>query len=289
MIDGTRLYWWSPVREVRSLALEVRVASPGWLRAARVGGAPFRNFGDELSRNVVQYATGKRPRWAPASRADLFAVGSIIEKAVAGGAECDVWGSGVRGHADVSGDRSQTRFLAVRGTFTRDVLGLPLSTPLGDPALLLRSMRGRAEGGDRIVLIPHYHAFNSRSGHKQILMARRAGWRVVSPTQSLDSILLEIQSAALVLSSSLHGKIVADAIGIPAAFVDFGSRTEIDFKYRDYLSIWSQSLHFYGVRDLLSGVPAPVLKQANLARDDIDGKIDRVCGGLLEAAGRIKS
>ncbi len=59
------------------------------------------------------------------------------------------------------------------------------------------------------------------------------GVRVVSPMQSWNRCLEEITSAELVLSTSLHGVVVAEAFGIPARMVKL-SEHENPFKYRDY-------------------------------------------------------
>lgn len=259
------------------------MAASGWMHAARVGGVPLRNFGDELSARVVEYAFGREARWSSAGRADLFAVGSIVEKAVAARKACDIWGSGVRGHSALATPSARMRFSAVRGQFSRAALGLDVSTALGDPALLLREQVGRVGGGSNVVFIPHYHAFNSRANREAIEQGKNRGWQIVSPTQSLETVLEAMRGACIVLSSSLHGKIVADAMGVPSIFVSFKNRTEPDFKYQDYLSVWNQQLHFHPVDELVE-MPQRVMDRARRERDEIDAMIDSVNANLLRAA-----
>jgi pyruvyltransferase len=56
---------------------------------------------------------------------------------------------------------------------------------------------------------------------------------VVSPLGSWNRRIDAILEAELVLASSLHGIIVAEAFGIPARYVRLSS-AEAEFKYRDY-------------------------------------------------------
>lgn len=276
------------MREPRSLALETRIAFRGWMRAARRGGMPLRNFGDELSRTVVAEAFGEDVAWAPPSRAKLFAVGSILERAIVGRESCTVWGSGLRSHNALEArmthiDRS-THFAAVRGVLTREQLGLPLNTPLGDPALLVRSLFPHIQGGNGTVLLPHYRAFNDPDAYGLIQRAEHLGWTVLSPTDSLGKIVSVINAASIVFSSSLHGKIVADALGTPAVLVHFGHRTEDDYKYDDYLSVWGYRAEFIDVREALDGNPRTAKDSATRQRDIIDSKIDSVVDRLRESA-----
>jgi pyruvyltransferase len=55
---------------------------------------------------------------------------------------------------------------------------------------------------------------------------------VVSPRQELWAVVTRIAQSRLVVGSSLHGIIVAEALGIPARAI--GSARENTFKYDDY-------------------------------------------------------
>lgn len=56
--------------------------------------------------------------------------------------------------------------------------------------------------------------------------------RVLDPRRPLDECLRAIGSSRLVVGSSLHGIIVAEALGVPARLVR--STTEPEFKYADH-------------------------------------------------------
>jgi pyruvyltransferase len=60
-----------------------------------------------------------------------------------------------------------------------------------------------------------------------------ASAHVASPLGSWNRRIEAILEAELVLASSLHGIVVAEAYGIPARYVRLSSG-EAEFKYRDY-------------------------------------------------------
>lgn len=71
------------------------------------------------------------------------------------------------------------------------------------------------------------------------------------PTEHFDDMIRFITDCELVASSSLHGIIVAEALGVPARWVKFpGAKThstEGNFKYNDYYSATGRSLDDYAV------------------------------------------
>jgi pyruvyltransferase len=147
-----------------------------------------------------------------------------------------VWGSGVNGKIPLERHRFRTLDVrAVRGPKTRAVLeerGIPCPAVYGDPALLLPLLRpdllevaaqGPTSGP---LLVP-----NLNDGDPDAL--RRLG-RVLGPTSPLEECLQAIVRSERVVSSSLHGMVVAEAFGIPA--VPVRARTENAFKYDDYFA-----------------------------------------------------
>lgn len=178
------------------------------------------NFGDALSRDVVEWATRRRIQLVKGDETGkLLAVGSILQHAKCGDV---IWGTGVSPH-DYQGfwlNYAKTslslRVLAVRGPITRDVLlarNIACPDVLGDPAILLPLVYPRtATGGEGGLLIPHlvdYPRFAANS-------ALRHGLRIANPASDWREVVDSIVSAEFVVSSSLHGIIVAEAYGVPA-------------------------------------------------------------------------
>lgn len=233
------LFWWAPRRSVR-LARPERQNLPAWSRLALRTGRPFLNFGDELSRAVVAEAAGLPVDWAAPERAELVAVGSVLEIAAGAPGRVTVWGTGLRG--DPTPDRREVllsnieRVLAVRGPRTRDALGLPADTPLGDPGLLAYRHVTRAARPREVLVIPHFTQWNTGAGRQQVAAAAGAGLRVVEPSVAPLAMLRRIAAAQFVYSASLHGVIVAHALGVPAQLLraEEVRPPEPLWKYEDY-------------------------------------------------------
>jgi len=119
---------------------------------------------------------------------------------------------------------------AVRGPLTRQKLieiGYTVPEVYGDPAILLPLFylpQKTTEKKDFLV-IPHWKTVD-----KHVSM----GYPVLSPlTDDWQHFVDEIASARLVISSSLHGLILAEAYGIPAILLNEVEKGNL-FKYQDY-------------------------------------------------------
>lgn len=191
------------------------------------------NFGDYLSLVIVEQClrqSGHTLADETSRQARMFAIGSILHYA----RDADViWGSGINGRPgqDDLNRRVQTLDVrAVRGPRTQEVLrrrGLSVPDVFGDPALLLPQLfpgRFKRRRTRPWIFVPNLH---------DIRMIDHASGNVVSPLGSWNRRIEAILEADLVLASSLHGLVVAEAYGIPARYVRL-SDGESEFKYRDY-------------------------------------------------------
>jgi hypothetical protein len=140
-----KLYWWSGGR----------------------GESPT-NFGDSISPLLVRELAGKPVEFAPLHRCELIAAGSLLNMAIRSQwrrtvslrlTPIKVWGTGSL-DAKRLDRRHRLDIFAVRGPETRDALGLPPGTPLGDPGLLLSQLVGPVERVCRWAIIPHYVDFH---------------------------------------------------------------------------------------------------------------------------------
>jgi len=150
------------------------------------------------------------------------------------------WGCGAREAVPLSRKlRSHCRFFGVRGARTRDVLGLPEDTVLGDPGLLaplFHTPRRHPETGGKVIAIPHIQDGRSPAetlalSGADILVHPEIG----ASEAALRDILDRIASAAFVLTASLHGAIIAAAYGRPFAFWNNG-HLDVPFKWEDFAS-----------------------------------------------------
>ena len=209
--DRERVFWWSPRR--------------------RFGIFRWENVGDYLAPVVVAGALarcGLRIGDKARGCSRLLAVGSVLHFARDGDT---IWGVGRNGKMPEGRHTfSLLDVRAVRGPLTMEFLaarGIPCPTTYGDPALLLPQLYPelRSETGARrsVVVVPHFRDTRVHGG----------AWKVLRPTVWWRTFVEEIQRAEFVVSSSLHGIVVAEAFGIPARWLRV-SALEHDLKYRDY-------------------------------------------------------
>lgn len=194
-----------------------RVPTYWWLRRP--------NFGDLLGPAVLHRQLGVRPVWVSREYAGkVLSVGSILFALQEGDV---VWGAGLMG------DRRRrppagVEFRAVRGPLTRANLDAEVPEVYGDPACLLplfhdAPVATRFEVG----VVPHYaDAAQLPTDDPRVA--------VVDVLRPWPEVVDRIRACEVVLSSSLHGVVVAEAYGIPAVWMwspDVGGK---GFKFRDY-------------------------------------------------------
>jgi pyruvyltransferase len=193
---------------------------------------PVNNFGDLLGPIIVERIRqlAELPNEATAARR-LLSVGSVLHFARDGDV---IWGSGVNGK--VSADSyafSGLDVRAVRGPLTRAFLqdrGITVPEVFGDPALLLPHIAPELVAAARhkehkVTVVPNLQDLRL---HRFLRLLPN----VLNPRSGLRRCLYRIVQSELVVGSSLHAIVVAEAFGIPARVV--GSEVEHDFKYSDY-------------------------------------------------------
>lgn len=188
------------------------------------------NFGDLLGPEIVQRLVPGDVRSSRSSRR-LLAVGSILHFA----RDSDViWGTGRNGKISENWHRFSTLDVrAVRGPLTADFLrkrGVAVPEVFGDPGLLVPVLFPSLLGRDKrreVLILPNLHDVVSVPDKLRHLM--------VEPMAPWFSVLEAIAESEYVVGSSLHGKIIADALGIPAQLIR-GQETESTFKYDDYFA-----------------------------------------------------
>ena len=200
-----RLYWWRP-------------------------GDGSENFGDELSRVVVEKIIRRSIQRGTLSTEDplLLAVGSIVLHA----RDNDViWGSGIRENPkEIHKIFSFLDVRAVRGPKTREILlkmGIPCPEVYGDPALLIPYLfpefkRAKEPKFDYII-IPNRGEIAGFLPYKNVVL----------PNRPWHEVLNMILQSKLVISSSLHGLILAEAFHVPARLLKMTWIEDL-MKYQDY-------------------------------------------------------
>lgn len=196
-------------------------------------GISYYNVGDYLSKVVFEMLMKHfdiKSYWTGKTRC-VAHIGSIIQFI---GQDCIVYGSGFLFRwtmIQFARKKLKLDIRAVRGPLTRDLLlelGYYVPQVYGDPAILLPLFYQPAlppiKSYDFIV-IPH------ESHYKQY---QNKTYPVLSTlTNDWKGFIKSILSARLVISSSLHGIIIAEAYGIPAILLDETENPD-QLKYDDY-------------------------------------------------------
>lgn len=159
----------------------------------------------------------------------LLCIGSILGVS---GKNNIVWGSGFMNEKD---ECRGGKIYAVRGKYSKmklEKLGIKCPDVLGDPALLLPLIVKPSEYKKyEIGIIPHWketELFQKKYSSK---------YKVIDlNTNNIEYVICEITSCKKILSSSLHGIIVAHAYNVPAIWIKEGYIDTDGFKFKDYFS-----------------------------------------------------
>lgn len=191
------------------------------------------NFGDLLTPLLLP-EFGVMPLLTPVASADLIGVGSLIQQLPDGYAGT-LWGTGLI--HDVPTPLDAATALAVRGELTLDRIGSPPVHALGDPGLLLaRRIRRRPIRTD-VGIVPHY-IHRDEPHFRRLLAGHDAPVTVVDVRAHPLEVARQIASCRAVVTSSLHGLIVADSLGVPAVWVrSSAALSGGDFKFRDHETV----------------------------------------------------
>lgn len=196
------------------------------------------NWGDAINPILVEHLSGRKvvatsEVFNLTNRPVFSVIGSVLDRSRT--SNLVVWGSGFK-HQGAEMAVKPRRVCAVRGPRTRAQLlaqGIECPKVYGDPALLFpRVYRPAPMSRARIGLIPHY--VDQR--HPKIRDWVRSGdVRFIDVLGNVETFVDELASSDLVVSSSLHGLIAADAYGIPSVWASFSDNVEgAGFKFADY-------------------------------------------------------
>jgi hypothetical protein len=193
------------------------------------------NWGDKLNWTLLTHLDAA-PAWRSPADAELVVVGSVLEHLPKGWSGTVCGAGKLHEHSDV--DLSNARVLAVRGKLTAKAKGVPKDVVLGDPGLLVPYWIRQWPAKYELGIVPHWSDTE--------LAERFPHGHVIDITQRPEDVVSEIAKCKRIVSSSLHGIIVADAYGIPrqAELFPQAAKEGGDFKFRDYASVYDTHPHF---------------------------------------------
>lgn len=230
-----------------------------------------QNFGDYLSFVIVgEFLKKKRLVIGPQLGKDkkLVALGSVMHFAN----DMDViWGSGVNGKVPVENHVFQKLDVRmVRGPLTRQFLldrGIEVQGHVyGDPALLLPWLFPELKAlpvVGKILILPNLNEL------KKVSPLVPDGFQLCTPMGYWKDVVKDILSSEMVITSSLHGLIIAESFGVPVRFVaPCGGETLL--KYEDYLEGTGRKLTVKPT-DFLSGISRDMGVRFESPKVDIEG------------------
>lgn len=204
------------------------------------------NWGDDLNYYFFRMITGKKVVLLPDTKLaeklpfeNYLCIGSTIMSFDM--RNTIVWGSGLLNDKmgfNVKSNPKQIR--AVRGPLTRKWLleqGIDCPEVYGDPALLLpKFFKPQVIAHYKVGIIPHYIDIDNKVVNR---ISKWENTKIIKTSGFNDwkEFINLINSCDFVISSSLHGVIVAEAYGIPVIWSKFEGSNYIqgwDFKFHDF-------------------------------------------------------
>lgn len=186
---------------------------------------PF-NFGDELGAIILR-KLGYKIKRVSIKKADILLTGTILDMAEERNNDAVVIGSG-SGYTHES--IHNFRVLAVRGALTAS--NLKVSVPLGDLGLLASRIWEKQPEKYGIGVVRHY-VDKDEYPFADI---------VIDATEAPETVIKKISSCRVILSSSLHGLIVADSYGIPNMRIARDDVITGNWKWLDYKTAFIKPL-----------------------------------------------
>ncbi len=215
------------------------------------------NFGDWLSPDICSLLSGRKVVHAPINDCTLVAVGSLLQRLKENfwNRRINVWGSGFI--AQCPPRESRHYIHAVRGTFSAQQLKMPHLESTGDPGLLVDSLYAKvATKKHQLGIVPHYK--DKANPVIKMIKDNVKNSLLIDVFNSPEEVCHSIQQCDYILSSSLHGLVVADSYGIPNLWLEVSEQVKGGgWKFRDYYSNFGME------------VPTPLQPKGELKMDEI--------------------
>lgn len=184
------------------------------------------NFGDELGA-IILTKMGYKVRRVALSNAEIVLTGTILDMAETVNPNVVVLGSGA-GYTHNPNNNFTT--LALRGKLTAD--NLASAAPLGDLGLLASRIWPKQPARYNIGVVRH---FVDKDDYPFADI-------VIDASEDAETVIEKISSCRVILSSSLHGIIVADSYGIPNMRIARDDVLTGNWKWMDYKTAFTLPL-----------------------------------------------
>jgi pyruvyltransferase len=176
--------------------------------------------------------------WAPPEHAEIIGIGSVLEK-VPETFRGTLWTTGFK-FEQSRGNFPVAKVLAVRGKLTRERIQCSDMdhVALGDAGLLCDEFNTAPRKRYKLGIIPHFMDADDPS--VKAIRALSSEISMIDVCAETKEVIRSAGECEHILSSSLHGLILADSLGIPNRWIQFPNSAKLiegeGFKFRDYYS-----------------------------------------------------
>lgn len=228
------------------------------------------NFGDILNEDILSSIFNLEFESATFQNADLCCVGSILDKLVTNSqigeedkkmqGDCEInkpfhiWGTGFMYDYENIDQNPVRPFIvhALRGEKTRkrlsDILGHDISCVLADPGILAPMIIKPSDKKYHVGIVPHHWDKPEEVFDKMLKHYPNA--KFIDVHDDTKKVLKEISECEYIISTSLHGLIVADSYNIPNCWCEISDRVQGNgFKFHDYFSSFGVDRECFDLRD----------------------------------------
>lgn len=260
--------------------------------------AKVPNMGDVLNKDIIEKCFGYEVERRSYLTGKLSGIGSglgnytyenevwkNVLKALSGifFPEVYIWGTGFVRYkqSDTRFYKRATHVCAVRGELSKKrvetILGRNLDIPTGDAGILAALLLDRMpEKRYEVGIIAHYK--EQEEPVFQDLLRRYPGSRFINVRKTPLEVTEEIAQCGVVISSSLHGLIIADSLRVPNVHVVATDNLLGDgFKFDDYYSAYGLEHEFIDLRKEAIGSLEDIRRRYRIT----DVMVDEKKAGML--------
>ncbi|MDT0689804.1 polysaccharide pyruvyl transferase family protein [Salegentibacter sp. F188] len=234
------------------------------------------NFGDLITPSLL-IKFGYVPVFSkPDKEAQLISTGSLIEH-IKPNFKGYILGTGAI-NEKTENFFPNAKILGLRGEFTKENLDVQKEIVLGDPGLISSILlKERCKKEFRLGIVPHFSDLENPSV-SNLEKNNPSEITIIDVRNEPVHVLSHMDKCEYILSSSLHGLICADSLGIPNKWIKLSQLLGNDFKFKDYYSV-------FGVE------PQPLIINGSESPDELIShtvlqdpkKLEKLKGDLISA------
>jgi pyruvyltransferase len=194
-----------------------------------------KNFGDLVTPSLFR-VYGMKAVHKSIDKADVISTGSILQRVSGSKYKGIILGSGII--RDEEKLFPNATILAVRGPLTANRIKAPANVLLADPGILLSDLiRYRQKKKYKLGIIPHFQDKN-HSSVIEFVKKNKGDVLYIDVQNNPEQVVKEADKCEFIISSSLHGLITADSLGIPNLRISTSENASGggNFKFEDYHS-----------------------------------------------------